>query len=67
MSYHAGLDVSLEHTSICIVDKDGTVFCESRVVTDPDDIAAFLEGVEIAFGRIGLEAGPLAPWLYVSS
>ncbi len=42
MAYYAGLDVSLEQTSVCVVDEGGVVVLERRVATDPDAIAACL-------------------------
>lgn len=57
MDYFAGLDVSLEMTSICIVDADGTVLKEAKVATEPDDLVAFFGRCGIAMKRIGLEAG----------
>ena len=47
MLYNVGLDVALEHTSVCVVDKDGGIRHESRVVTDPHDIASYFEGLGI--------------------
>jgi hypothetical protein len=41
MPFHAALDVSLETTSICVVDGEGTIVREGQVATDPDAIAAF--------------------------
>jgi len=64
MKYFAGLDVSLETICVCIVDDRGEVVREAVVPSDPEPVAAFLRGCGLAFGRIGLEAGPLAPWLY---
>jgi len=40
MAYYAGLDVSLEQTSVCVVDEAGAVVLERRVVTEPEAIAA---------------------------
>ena len=36
MEYFAGLDVSMEETSICVVDQDGKVVLETKVATDPE-------------------------------
>ncbi|WP_434220938.1 hypothetical protein [Paralimibaculum aggregatum] len=35
----AGLDVSLEMTSICVVDADGRIVFEEKAVSDPTDIS----------------------------
>lgn len=64
MDYFAGLDVSLEVTSICIVDADGTEMKEAKVASEPDDLVAFFEWCGMAMKRIGLEAGAPSQWLY---
>ena len=60
----AGLDVSLEMTSICVVDEDGRTILEARAVTDPADIRDVLAEAAGRFERIGFEAGPLSQWLH---
>ena len=64
MNYYVGLDVSVKLTAICIVDDEGKVVRERVVASDPDDIGRCVEEIEGVIGRIGLEAGPLAPWLF---
>jgi len=64
MEQHAGLDVSLEETSICIVTAEGGIVRETKVPTDPGAIIAVLTAAGIACKRVGLEAGPLSQWLY---
>ncbi len=64
MKYFAGLDVSLEATSVCVIDETGKVVGETKVESSPEAIARYLEGAALSFVRIGLEAGRLAPWLY---
>ncbi len=39
MKYYAGLDVSLEETSICVVDGDGAIVAERKVASEPRAIA----------------------------
>ncbi len=51
-------------TAICIIDDAGKVVMERVVASDPVDIGQCIEGIDGAIGRIGLEAGPLAPWLF---
>jgi len=63
MIHYAGLDVSLEHTAVCVVDEIGKVRLEKVVSSDPEAIARCLENFP-GIARLGLEAGPLAPWLY---
>jgi transposase len=64
VDYFAGLDVSLEATSICVVDEVGSVVREARVSSDPLAIAGWLTATGLAVLRVGLEAGPLSPWLH---
>ena len=40
MEYFAGLDVSMEETHVCVVDRDGKVILETRTPTAPKTIAA---------------------------
>src|SRR5579863_9261740 len=64
MSYYVGLDVSVKLTAVCVLDEEGGVVRERVVASDPDDIGECIEEVGSAIGRIGMEAGPLAPWLF---
>jgi transposase len=64
MTYYAGIDVSLETSSICIVDQAGSIVREFKVVSDPHALAAALIGSGLVFGRVGLEAGPMSQWLH---
>ena len=64
MSHYAGLDVSVRHTSICIVDACGKIVRETRVSSDPAAIVPILTVPGIDCRRVGLEAGPLCQWLF---
>jgi len=64
MKYCVGLDVSLDETSICVVAEDGTIIKEGKTSTTPDQIAQWLGNLGLLFERVGLEAGPLSPWLH---
>lgn len=64
MEYYAGLDVSLEETSICVVDSTGRIVAEKTVASQPETIAEALRATGLALKRVGLEAGPLSPWLH---
>jgi hypothetical protein len=63
MVHFAGLDVSVQETSVCVVDDAGKVILEQKVATEPADIIALLASLGVRFGRIGIEAGPLSQWL----
>ncbi len=64
MEQYAGIDVSLEYSSICIVDAQGKVLKEAQAASEPEALIAWLVAQEVAMARIGLEAGPLSQWLF---
>ena len=64
MEHFAGLDVSVNETSICIVDETGRIVRELKVASEPEALLAVLKNGICHFKRIGLEAGPLSQWLY---
>ena len=42
MEHHAGLDVSLEETSVCIVDGAGKIIRETQVASETEALWAIL-------------------------
>jgi len=64
MEYFAGIDVSLEQSSVCVVDGAGKIVRETKVASEPEALVRFFRGLEIGVTRIGLEAGPLSQWLH---
>src|SRR3981081_3466337 len=64
MEYFAGIDVSLEQSSVCLVDGAGKIVREAKVASEPEALVGFFRGLETGVTRIGLEAGPLSQWLY---
>src|SRR5215472_13385842 len=64
MDYYAGIDVSLEYSSVCVVDASGKIVRESKIVSEPEALIAWFCSLGYALTRIGLEAGPLSQWLY---
>jgi transposase len=64
MEHYAGIDVSLESASICIVDGSGRIVREAKVASEPKALIAWFGGLGLELARIGLEAGPLSQWLY---
>lgn len=63
MKYYAGLDVSNEETSICIVDQDSNIVNEAKVKSDPESIHRYLHKKGFQLEKIGIEAGALSHWL----
>jgi transposase len=64
MKHYAGLDVSLEQTSVCILDETGKICREIKVASHPEDLLRILQDPAWHFERIGLEAGLLSQWLF---
>ena len=64
MAYYAGIDVSLDSSSICVVDGAGKIVREAKVGSEPDALAAWFCGLGLTMERIGMEAGPLSQWLH---
>ena len=64
MEHYAGIDVSLESASVCVVDAGGRVVREAKVASEPEALIAWLGRLGLEITRIGLEAGPLSQWLY---
>ena len=62
--HYAGLDVSLELTSVCIVDANGKIVKETKVESHPEALVALFDDLRLPIARIGLEAGPLSQWLH---
>ncbi len=59
MDYYAGIDVSLDASSVCVVDGAGKIVKEAKVPGEPEDLIAWFKALPFALARIGLEAGPL--------
>jgi transposase len=64
MEHYAAIDVSLEWSSVCVVDATGEIVREAKVPSEPDALVAFFAATGFRFTRIGLEAGPLSQWLH---
>lgn len=64
MTYYAGIDVSLESASVCVIDAAGKTIREGKVTSEPEALTDWLKGSGVSLERVGLEAGPLSQWLY---
>jgi transposase len=64
MEHYAGIDVSLESASVCVVDASGRIVSEAKVASEPDVLIRWFGNLGVEVSRIGLEAGPLSQWLY---
>jgi transposase len=66
MEYYAGIDVSLECSSVCVVDASGKIVREGKVASEPEALISWLRSLGYELSRIGLEAGPLSQWLFAA-
>jgi transposase len=66
MDHYAGIDVSLECSSVCIVDASGKIVREGKVASEPEALIDWFGSFGSGLARIGLEAGPLSQWLYAA-
>ena len=64
MDYYAGIDVSLEASSVCVVDASGKIVKEAKLSSEPEALIAWFKGLPFGLARIGFEAGPLSQWLH---
>lgn len=66
MNYYAGIDVSLKESSVCVVDANGKVVREAKVLSEPEALMAWFAELGLPLTLIGLEAGPLSQWLFAA-
>jgi transposase len=66
MEHYAGIDVSLEQSSVCVLDASGRIVREARIASEPDALISWLADLDLPLARIGLEAGPLSQWLHAA-
>src|SRR3954452_19815918 len=64
VEHYAGIDVSLERSSVCVVDATGRIVRETRVAREPEALFDFFRRLGLPLTRVGLEAGPLSQWLH---
>jgi len=63
MTHYVGLDVSQKLTAICIVDDTGRRVWRGQCTSDPEQIERAVCRHAEEDARIGIETGPMTPWL----
>lgn len=59
-----GLDVSLDKTAVCVLDRDGTLVWQGKVSSEPGSLIDKLSLWKADLDLVGLEACPLSEWLH---
>src|SRR5258708_19836887 len=59
VEHYAGIDVSLELSSVCVVDGRGKIVKEAKVASEPEALVYFFKELGFPVNRIGFEAGPV--------
>ncbi len=57
MEHHVGIDVSLELSSLCVLDATGKVIREAKVASEPETLVAFLRGLGVTIVRSAWRPG----------
>ena len=60
---YVGLDVSLDTTSICVIDAKGAITWRGKCLSNPDAITQAVHQRAPDAVRVGLETGQLSNWL----
>lgn len=66
MEHYAGVDVSLDQSSVCVLDANGRIVREAKIASEPEVLIGWLADLGLPLARIGLEAGPLSQWLHAA-
>jgi len=64
VEHFIGIDVSLEQSSVCVLNANGHIVREVKIASEPEALVAFCRELKLPVTRIGLEAGPLRQWLH---
>ncbi len=57
MKQYAGIDVSLEYSSVCVVDADGRIVRKAKILSEPDALIAWFGAHGVAPCRSGSMPG----------
>jgi transposase len=55
MEHYAGIDVSLELSSVCVVDATGQIVREAKVASEPEALIGWLRGLGFDLNRVHFE------------
>ncbi len=61
-----GLDISLQKTAVCVLDRDGQLVWQGKVDSEPEPLIEKLSIWKDEIDLVGLEACPLSEWLHTN-
>lgn len=61
-----GLDIPLEKTAVCLLDRDGQLVWQGKVDSEPGPLGEKLKAWWDEIDLVGLEACPLSEWLHAA-
>jgi transposase len=64
MQFFVGIDVSLDSSSICVIDERGIIIKEGKADSEPAAIGRFIRHRGRKVEHVGFETGSLSQWLY---
>lgn len=59
-----GLDISLQKTAVCVLDRDGQLVWQGKLDSEPGPLIEKLRTWQDEVDLVGLEACPLSEWLH---
>ena len=57
MEHYAGIDVSLEESSVCVVDATGKLVRETKVASEPEALVRYFDELELLSAALGSRLG----------
>jgi transposase len=61
-----GLDISLQKTAVCVLDRDGQLVWQGKIDSEPGPLIEKLKTWQDKIDLVGLEACLLSEWLYAN-
>ena len=61
-----GLDISLQKTAVCVLDRDGQLVWQGKIDSEPGPLIEKLRTWQDEIDLVGLEACPLSEWLHAN-
>ena len=57
MEYFAGLDIAMEETQVCVLDRDGVIICEAKAASTAEAITTYWQEHQVVAASFLRPAG----------